>query len=278
MKISISALSIAYGLTPEALRYYEEKGLLTPQRTSSGGFRKFSSVDIQMLGIIKSLQRQGFSLDEIRRIAKEGLPLSELISMMDEKRGQMGEQIVMLNAIRNRLTSCTDLLRDHERLLMQPRICQGCAAYLADYDSVPALWQSVPKSPLLKELIDALPLTSYCTILPLSCLKGESSAAIRERVIKARKIQEERFAAHPGIHCNAQMESNLIHQYAEPDEQGLNLLRNAMTRLNLSARAYDRILKVSRTIADLEGSEEIKAHHLAEAISYRSLDRESWGG
>ena len=108
--------------------------------------------------------------------------------------------------------------------------------------------------------------------------KGESSAAIRERVIKARKIQEERFAAHPGIHCNAQMESNLIHQYAEPDEQGLNLLRNAMTRLNLSARAYDRILKVSRTIADLEGSEEIKAHHLAEAISYRSLDRESWGG
>jgi magnesium chelatase family protein len=107
---------------------------------------------------------------------------------------------------------------------------------------------------------------------------GESSASIRERVIKARKIQEERFANHPGIHCNAQMESNLIHQYAEPDEQGLNLLRNAMTRLNLSARAYDRILKVSRTIADLEGSEEIKAHHLAEAISYRSLDRESWGG
>lgn len=176
MKISISALSIAYGLTPEALRYYEEKGLLTPERTSSGGFRKFSSVDIQMLGIIKSLQRQGFSLDEIRRVAKEGLPLPELIAMMDEKRGQMGEQIVMLNAICNRLTNCTDLLRDHERLLMQPRICQGCAAYLADYDSVPALWQSVPKSPLLKELIDALPLTSYCTILPLSCLAGESSA------------------------------------------------------------------------------------------------------
>ena len=124
MKISISALSIAYGLTPEALRYYEEKGLLTPERTSSGGFRKFSSVDIQMLGIIKSLQRQGFSLDEIRRVAKEGLPLPELIAMMDEKREQMGEQIVMLSAIRNRMTSCTDLLRDHERLLMQPRICQ----------------------------------------------------------------------------------------------------------------------------------------------------------
>ncbi len=177
MKISISALSIAYGLTPEALRYYEEKGLLTPERTSSGGFRKFSSVDIQMLGIIKSLQRQGFSLDEIRRIAKEGLPLPELIAMMDEKRGQISEQIVMFSAILNRLTNCTDLLRDHQRLLMQPRICQGCAAYLADYDSVAALWQSVPKSPLLKELIDALPLSSYCTIVPLPLLRGEDAPA-----------------------------------------------------------------------------------------------------
>ena len=74
------------------------------------------------------------------------------------------------------------------------------------------------------------------------------------------------------------MESNLIHLYAEPDEQGLNLLKNAMTRLNLSARAYDRILKVARTIADLEGSEKVMVQHLAEAISYRSLDRESWGG
>ncbi|MBR5303129.1 MAG: MerR family transcriptional regulator [Clostridia bacterium] len=175
MKISISALSIAYGLTPEALRYYEEKGLLTPERTSSGGFRKFSSVDIQMLGIIKSLQRQGFSLDEIRQIAKSGLTLPDLIAMMDEKRAQMGEQIMMLSAIRNRLTACTDLLRDHELLLMKPRICQGCAAYLVDYDSVAALWQSVPKSPLLKDLIDALPLSSYCTILPLSLLKGEDT-------------------------------------------------------------------------------------------------------
>lgn len=175
MKISISALSIAYGLTPEALRYYEEKGLLTPERTSSGGFRKFSSVDIQMLGIIKSLQRQGFSLDEIRRVAKTGLPLSELIAMMDNKRAQLCEQITMTSAIHSRLTSCTDLLRDHEQLLMKPRICQGCAAYLADYDSVAALWQSVPKSPLLKDLIDALPLSSYCTILPLSCLAGEDT-------------------------------------------------------------------------------------------------------
>ena len=108
--------------------------------------------------------------------------------------------------------------------------------------------------------------------------QAESSATIRERVIKARKKQEERFAKHPGIYCNAQMESKLLHQYATPNEKGLNLLRTAMTRLNLSARAYDRILKVARTIADLEGSETIQANHLAEAISYRNLDREGWGG
>ena len=108
--------------------------------------------------------------------------------------------------------------------------------------------------------------------------QAESSAIIRERVIKARKKQEERFANHPGIYCNAQMESKLLHQYANPDEKGLNLLRTAMTRLNLSARAYDRILKVARTIADLEGSETIQSNHLAEAISYRNLDREGWGG
>ena len=108
--------------------------------------------------------------------------------------------------------------------------------------------------------------------------QAESSSVIRERVIKARKIQEQRFANHTGIHCNAQMESRLLHLYAEPDAQGLNLLRNAMNRLNLSARAYDRILKVARTIADLEGCERVMSHHLAEAISYRNLDRESWGG
>ena len=107
---------------------------------------------------------------------------------------------------------------------------------------------------------------------------GESSAVIRERVIKARKIQEERFANHPGIYCNAQMESKLLQEYAPPDTQGLQLLRNAMSRLNLSARAYDRILKVARTIADLEGASSIKPHHLAEAIGYRNLDRENWGG
>ncbi len=107
---------------------------------------------------------------------------------------------------------------------------------------------------------------------------GESSAAIRERVIRARKIQEIRFANHPGVYCNAQMESKLIQQYAQPDTQGLKLLKTAMTRLNLSARAYDRILKVARTIADLEQSESILSAHLAEAINYRNLDREGWAG
>lgn len=107
---------------------------------------------------------------------------------------------------------------------------------------------------------------------------GESSSAIRQRVIQARQIQEERFAQTAGIYSNAQMTSRLLHLHAQPDAQGLKLLQNAMTRLNLSARAYDRILKVARTIADLERSVNILPHHLAEAISYRSLDRESWAG
>ena len=174
MKISISALSIAYGLTPEALRYYEEKGLLSPERTAASGFRKFSITDVQVLGIIKSLQRQGFSLDEIRRVLKTGVSLDELLSMMDAKREQLRADVSLTTGILCRLTDCTDLLRDSERLLMQPRICQGTAAYLIDFDSVPALWESVPKMPLLKDLIDALPLSSYCTIVPLSRLQGEN--------------------------------------------------------------------------------------------------------
>lgn len=108
--------------------------------------------------------------------------------------------------------------------------------------------------------------------------QAEPSAAIRERVIKARQVQEKRYASHPGIYCNAQMNSRLLATYARPDEKGLALLRNAMNRLNLSARAYDRILKVSRTIADLEGAEQILSSHLAEAIGYRNLDRENWAG
>lgn len=107
---------------------------------------------------------------------------------------------------------------------------------------------------------------------------AESSAVIRERVIRARQIQEQRYASLSGIHCNAQMNSRLLNEYARPDERGLQLLKTAMNRLNLSARAYDRILKVARTIADLEGTEQIQSHHLAEAIGYRNLDREDWAG
>lgn len=106
--------------------------------------------------------------------------------------------------------------------------------------------------------------------------QGEPSEKIRARVIAARKIQEERFKEHKGIHCNAQMSEKMIHQFAEPDEQSLELLRVGMERLKLSARAYNRILKVARTIADLEGSEKVQNHHIAEAIGYRNLDRGDW--
>lgn len=106
--------------------------------------------------------------------------------------------------------------------------------------------------------------------------KGEPSASIRERVIKARKIQEARFNPYKGIHCNAQMTTSLLQQFAHLDDSSMEQLRTAMTRLNLSARAYDRILKVSRTIADLEGAEHIQRHHVAEAIGYRNLDRDGW--
>jgi len=106
---------------------------------------------------------------------------------------------------------------------------------------------------------------------------SESSKEVRLRVMKARSVQEKRFNAHKGIYCNAQMTTRLLHKYAIPNDEGLLLLKNAMQRLNLSARAYDRILKVSRTIADLDSSENIQPPHLAEAIHYRNLDREGWG-
>ena len=106
--------------------------------------------------------------------------------------------------------------------------------------------------------------------------KGEPSESIRERVVRARKIQEERFKSHKGIHCNAQMTTSLLQQYAVLDDASMEQLRTAMRRLNLSARAYDRILKVSRTIADLEVAEHIQRQHVAEAIGYRNLDRDNW--
>ncbi|NLO52563.1 MAG: YifB family Mg chelatase-like AAA ATPase [Bacteroidales bacterium] len=106
---------------------------------------------------------------------------------------------------------------------------------------------------------------------------GEKSAQVRERVVKARKIQEERYQEKKNIHCNAQMTSRQLREICKIDSTGQLMLKNAMDKLSLSARAYDRILKVSRTIADLEGSATILSEHLAEAIHYRSLDRESWG-
>ncbi len=107
---------------------------------------------------------------------------------------------------------------------------------------------------------------------------SENSEAVRERVLAARQIQEKRFENHQGVYANAQMTSKLIREYVVLDEDSNNLIKNAMDRLGLSARAYDRILKVSRTIADLDGQEHVQADHLSEAIHYRSLDRENWGG
>jgi len=106
---------------------------------------------------------------------------------------------------------------------------------------------------------------------------GETSAQIRARVIEARKCQQTRFANKPKITCNARMGSREIKEFCQIDEQTKDLLKFAMADLNLSARAYDRILKVARTIADLAGSDRILAEHVSEAIQYRSLDRQIWG-
>ena len=109
-------------------------------------------------------------------------------------------------------------------------------------------------------------------------IPSESSKTIRERVIKARNIQTERFKGIASVYCNAQMRSQEIKKYCVLDDTGMKILKNAMEKLQLSARAYDRILKVARTIADLENSENILAQHVAEAVHYRSLDKQNWGG
>lgn len=106
---------------------------------------------------------------------------------------------------------------------------------------------------------------------------GETSAVVRQRVIKARKNQEKRFAEFPNIHANAQMNTQLLQRYCDLDDACRMMLKKAMERLGLSARAYDRILKVGRTIADLNDSKTIRPEHVAEAINYRSLDRDNWG-
>ena len=129
-------------------------------------------------------------------------------------------------------------------------------------------------------LLDRIDIQCEITPVPFKDIsnarQGEPSEKIRERVMKARAIQEDRYKGVKGVYCNAQMSEKMIHIYAEPDADGLNMLRYAMERLNLSARAYSRILKVARTIADLDASDNITTAHLAEAISYRNLDRGDW--
>jgi magnesium chelatase family protein len=131
-------------------------------------------------------------------------------------------------------------------------------------------------------LLDRIDIHIEVVPVPFSKLaesrSNEESSDVRGRVSQARKIQEERFKEMNGIHCNAQMGSSQLQKICVIDNEGTQLLKNAMERLGLSARAYDRILKVSRTIADIENSEAILPVHLAEAIQYRSLDRENWAG
>jgi magnesium chelatase family protein len=131
-------------------------------------------------------------------------------------------------------------------------------------------------------LLDRIDIHVEVTPVPFKELSeirhSEKSTSIRERVIRAREVQGQRYADFDGVHCNAQMTSKMLREVCKIDSVGSLLLKTAMEKLDLSARAYDRILKVSRTIADLESSVDIKPEHLAEAIQYRSLDRESWAG
>ena len=129
-------------------------------------------------------------------------------------------------------------------------------------------------------LLDRIDIHCEVAVVPFKDLSkmqpGEPSRVIRERVIKARQLQEERFKDYKGIHCNAQMSERLVNLFVRPDTASLEMLRMAMERLKLSARAYNRILKVARTIADLEQSELVLPQHIAEAIGYRNLDRGDW--
>jgi magnesium chelatase family protein len=137
-------------------------------------------------------------------------------------------------------------------------------------------------------LLDRIDIQCEIEAVPFAKLsklgRGEASSVIRERVIRARLIQTQRFSelseveqTGGRIHCNAQMTEKMLHRFAEPNGEGIEMLRRAMERLKLSARAYSRILKVARTIADLAGAENVQAEHIAEAIGYRSLDRGDWG-
>lgn len=130
-------------------------------------------------------------------------------------------------------------------------------------------------------LMDRIDIQLEVTPVPVKELnrapEGESSAAIRERVVRARAIQTERFKDEPGTHCNAQMNTRLLNKFVVLDTEAAAVMEKVMDRLGLSARAYERILKVARTIADLAGSEKVTKTHIAEAVSYRNLDRSTWG-
>ena len=131
-------------------------------------------------------------------------------------------------------------------------------------------------------LLDRIDIHIEVTPVPFEKLseerKGEGSVEIRKRVTAAREFQTARFADLENVHYNAQMNTKQIRAYCKLDDASKAMLKNAMERLNLSARAYDRILKVARTIADLENTSEVSGNHIAEAIQYRSLDREGWLG
>lgn len=129
--------------------------------------------------------------------------------------------------------------------------------------------------------LDRIDIQVEVTPVPFEALnsspKGETSAAIRERVIDARAMQAERFKEYPKTHCNAQMTPHMLNEYARLDARASKRLHDAMVKYDLSARAYDRILKVARTIADLAGSTDVLLPHVNEAIGYRNLDRGTWG-
>ncbi|MBT8325590.1 MAG: ATP-binding protein, partial [Winogradskyella sp.] len=131
-------------------------------------------------------------------------------------------------------------------------------------------------------LLDRIDIHIEVTPVPFEKLsddrRGETSVDIRKRVTSARELQTQRFNDLENVHYNAQMNTKQIRQYCKLDEASLQLLKSAMERLNLSARAYDRILKVARTIADLDNSQSVTGTHISEAIQYRSLDREGWLG